>query len=373
MESSKNIPFGNVCSYHVNFENAFPRVEFSADPCGGPEAMWFCFRLEGKELKGNKKAQLVFKYFQNVLGGCSEPHLSIVYRTENSDWKRLGAGKAEIAADGQVSLVWNFDFSSEFMDFALCYPYGEEELLPLLKGNYWTSDWIGVSQGGKEIARLSNSYGNQGNDKPGIYLVARQHSGETPGSWGLHGFLNYFAENKNDDFILWAIPFANIDGVLAGDYGKDNFPYDLNRAWERPAMRHETGVIMNDMRRWSERCKPIMSLDFHAPCVSENKGIYSFVPKSGDAEKDPSSLRLAEILNDSLRSTGLISPEFIRSANYKSRWETSNFTRFSSESMGLISLSFEFPYSFAGDKELSREDYMKAGAAIAEAVIKNYA
>jgi hypothetical protein len=374
MKTSKDIPFGNVCSFYVNTETSPARVEFSAHPHGGPEAMWFCFRLEKKDMGERKKGQLVFKYFQNILGGSSMAHLSIVCKTESGDWKRLGTGRLETAPDGQISHVWDFEFVSESMDFALCYPYGEKELSVLLEnsGAYLQSDFIGVSQAGRDIVRLSNSYGSLENKKKGIYLVARQHSGETPGSWALHGFLKHFAEMKNNDFVLWAVPFANTDGVFSGDYGKDNFPYDLNRAWERPAMRHETAVIMNDMKRWSERCEPIISLDFHAPGVGENAGVYSFVAKKHGVEKEPLSLQLAKILEGPMRATGLIAQDFIRSANYKSRWETSNFTRFSAEIMELRSLSFEFPYSFAGEKELLREDYMRVGAVIAETIIKNY-
>lgn len=376
MKIRKDIQFGNLCAYSVNEEASPAVIEFAADPHGGPESMWFCFRLEGTAADENKKIRLVFKFFQNVLGGSQENGvLSIVSKRKDGNWERLGAGKREISDDGQATLVWNVNFVSEYMDFALCYPYGPDELSALLEKScgYWKADSAGVSQGGRELIRLSNSYGDIGGAKKGIYVIARQHSGETPGSWGLQGFLDHFAKSGNKDFVVWSVPLSNIDGVVNGDYGKDNFPYDLNRAWGYPPMRHETQVIMRDMKRWAERCKPLVSIDFHAPGACENYGIYSFVPKNIQGELDPASVALAEKIHKTLESSGLASSDFIKCANYKSRWETPNFTRFSLHDMNLASLSFEFPYSFAGKKELSKEDYMSAGAAIAEAIIKNYA
>lgn len=376
MKINKDIPFGNLCSYSVNNETSPAVVEFAADPHGGPESMWFCFRLEKTEESEKRKVRLVFKFFQNVLGGGGKDgSVSIVARKGTCGWERLGLGKRQISADGQVSLIWDLDFASEYMDFALCYPYGKDDIEMLLKKSegYWKSDSIGVSQGGREIMRLSNSYGSAEEKKPGIYLIARQHSGETPGSWGLHGFLDYFAKSGNKDFLIWSVPLSNIDGVMNGDYGKDNFPYDLNRAWGSPPMRHETKVIKTDMNRWAGRCKPFLSLDFHAPGICEFSGIYSFVARNLKKERDKASSELSQTIHEKLKGMDLASQEFIlRSTDYKSRWETPHFTEFSLNDMNLISLSFEFSYSFAGKKELQREDYMAAGTAIAESIVEKY-
>lgn len=374
MKINKDIPFGNLCSYSVNMEANPVLVEFAPDPHGGPETMWFSFRLEKTEADEKRKIRLVFKFFGNILGGGKDGTVSIVARKKEADWERLGPGRHEISDDGQVSLIWDLDFASEYMDFALCYPYGKNEISMLIEksGGYWKAAPIGVSQGGRDLVRLSNSYGSTEEKKPGLYLIARQHSGETPGSWGLHGFLDYFAKSGNKDFVIWSVPLSNIDGVMNGDYGKDNFPYDLNRAWGQPPMRHETRAIMRDMGRWAECCKPLITLDFHSPGACSSQGIYSVIPKNAEGEKNPASLKLSEILYEALKAREFASPDFFVTVNYKSRWETPTFSKFALDAMKLVSLTFEFPYSFAGTRELSREDYMSAGAAIAEAVIKNY-
>lgn len=132
-----------------------------------------------------------------------------------------------------------------------------------------------MSQNGNPLIRISNNYGKINGKKLGFYFIARQHSGETPGSWVLDGLLKYLAKMNCRDILVWEIPLSNIDGVLQGDYGNDNFPYDLNRAWRDPPMRHETLVFQRDINnRWKSRCKPTLILDFHAPGGTETDGAY---------------------------------------------------------------------------------------------------
>src|SRR5690606_24228363 len=102
-----------------------------------------------------------------------------------------------------------------FFDFAYCYPYGATELDALLaeSNGYWRRDTFGVSPQGRPMVRLCNDYGHKENQRPGLYLLARQHSGETPGSWMLDGFLRRVAELGDAAPLVWAAPLTNIDGV----------------------------------------------------------------------------------------------------------------------------------------------------------------
>lgn len=162
---------------------------------------------------------------------------------------------------------------------------------------------------------------------------------------------------------------ADPDGVHSGDYGKDQFPYDLNRAWGAPPMRHETRVIRDDVKRWAQRCRPLLALDFHAPGACECGGIYSFLPV---AEKStahyPFLHRCTDAMYAALTPT-LASSDFGRTAKYRSRWETPNFTRFMATEHNTPALSLEVPYSLCGEKVLLRKDYQLAGERIADAIM----
>jgi hypothetical protein len=216
---------------------------------------------------------------------------------------------------------------------------------------------------------LSNGYGEVGGDRPGLYLVARQHSGETPGSWVLDGFLRHVASLGHGAPLVWAVPLANADGVEGGDYGKDNFPYDLNRAWGQPAMRHEVLVYKRDTQRWRARCRPVLALDFHAPGACETGGIYCYVPSPSEyAELYQEILGWTAALKSALGSE-YAADTFERVADYPSRWKTPNFSRHFWAQGGLCSFGIETPYAMVGDLVLTRARYREAGARIARGVL----
>jgi hypothetical protein len=163
---------------------------------------------------------------------------------------------------------------------------------------------------------------------------------------------------------------TNIDGVENGDYGKDNFPYDLNRAWGRPPMRHEVLVMQADMQRWTQRCRPTLAIDFHAPGACETSGIYAYVP---DPERDQAHsqavLPWAEAVEAALAST-YAAASFSRVAHYPSRWETPRLTTYSWYDLGVPAITFETPYALIGEHVMTREDYGDAGRRIAAGVIE---
>jgi hypothetical protein len=257
------------------------------------------------------------------------------------------------------------------MQVAYCYPYGRPDVEALVRDSagYWHADTIGVSQGARPLVRLSNDPGTPGGDRPGLYLIARQHSGETPGSWVLDGFLRHVASLGNKAPLVWAIPLTNIDGIEGGDYGKDNFPYDLNRAWGSPPMRHEVLVFQRDIARWAARCRPLLAIDMHAPGACETGGIYCYMP---DPRQHPdlyeSTLRWTTAISRAL-TPRYAAKTFERVADYPSRWETPNFSRYLWSKYKLCAFGLETPYAMVNDRVLTREEYRKAGVRLAEGIV----
>lgn len=374
LEVDTSIPFGNAADVCITDDDETPEVSFAADPHGGPECLWFCFRLKngGYGKPEGKQVRLVLKHLYTMLGGNRPPNLRPVMRPAGEDWVRMEPGVERFAPDGQPEAVWVIDLPQQHVDVAFCYPYGPPDVETLVNdtGGYWRSDTIGVSQAGRPLVRLSNRYGEAGDEAPGLYFIARQHSGETPGSWVLDGILRHFAETSMDSCVVWAVPLSNVDGVVQGDYGKDNFPYDLNRAWGQPPMRHETLVIQRDLARWRERCRPALTIDFHAPGGCEADGLYCYLPnpeKAADAHAE--AAKWAEAVSDAL-TPKYAAPEFGRVINYASRWETPNFTSYCANTLGLCGFALETPYAIAGETLLIREGYRDAGERIADALIR---
>lgn len=373
LEVSDRVPYGNVADVQIAKRPGEYEVSFAAHPHGGPECLWFCFRIRRVGVRDPERSRLrlVLKYSENMLGGNNPATLRPVARGLNGQWERLAPGSAEALPDGRRNVVWNLQAPDPVLDIAFCYPYGPPELAALLEdcGGTWQSDTIGVSPNGRPIVRLSNRYGEPEGTEPGVYLISRQHSAETTGSWVLDGLLRELAAHGDAAPLVWVIPFANIDGVMQGDYGKDNFPYDLNRAWGPVPMRHESLLIQRDMQRWAQRCRPLLAADFHSPGGCESDGIYCFLvhPKHAPEQYDK-TLKWTGAVRSAMADK-YASDNFERTADYASRWETPNFTRSAADAFQIAAFSMETPYGQSRDLVLTTEHYREAGAQTARGLL----
>jgi hypothetical protein len=373
LQVNANIPYGNACDLSVGEADGWTEVGFAPDPHGGPECLWFCFRLEqdGSSDGTTDKIRLALKHAHNMLGGNRPENMRPVVRYAESDWKRLGAPQIADLPDGRNRVVWTIEAPRSYVDVAYCYPYGRPDMDALVHetDGYWRADVIGVSQMARPLVRLSNAYGEIDGDRPGLYVVARQHSGETPGSWVLDGLLRHMASLGHERPLVWAVPLANVDGVEGGDYGKDNFPYDLNRAWGQPPMRHEVLVFKRDIQRWKARCRPALAIDLHAPGACETGGIYCYVPSPTEyPDLHQEILGWTAALKSALGAE-YAAKTFERVADYPSRWETPNFSRYFWAQGDICSFGIETPYAMVGDLVLTRERYREAGARIADGIL----
>ncbi len=369
-----DIPYGNAGGVHFVEMPDKIELRFAANPHGGPETLWFCLRVKHTTPGDQRPIRLILQHIGNMLGGIHDPlAMRPVFRHENGDWERLPAGTLIELPDGRHEVAWMLDAPSSHVDVAYCYPYGLPDIHQLLvdTNDYWHADTIGLSQNGRPLVRLSNSYGR---DRAGLYIVARQHAGETPASWVLDGFLRHIATLGEDAPLVWCVPLTNIDGIEQGDYGKDNFPYDLNRAWgsypDGAPMRHETLVLQRDVRRWRTRCQPALWLDFHAPGATNTSGLYTYVPNPETRpEAHTATIDWAMAIADAL-GPEYAAADFARVARLPSRWRTPNAGQFFWKRLRLPGLALEIPYALVGETVLTRQRYREAGERIAAGVTK---
>lgn len=381
-----DIPHGNAGYIRVSeIGPGTAEVRFMPDPHGAPETLWFCFRVEQAEqlptgANRARRLRIVCENVDTMLGGARAPeHIHPVVRRAGGDWERLPHTEVVALPDGRREIAWEMDAPDPALDIALCYPYGWPELHTLLRetGDYWKADAIGLSQGGRPLVRLSNDYGTAGNARPGLFVLARQHSGETPGSWALDGFLRRMAEFGPRAPLIWCIPFTNIDGVVQGDYGKDNFPHDLNRAWGywplHQPMRHEILVMQSDYRRWMARCAPVAGLDFHAPGASQTEGLYTYLPRPSN---NPEAAQIGNVRESAARFAAALgeyaADPFAWEVDYPTRWPFPSALTYGEFTWGLAKIpgvTIEVPYSKIRDMMLTRERYREAGSRIAAALV----
>jgi murein tripeptide amidase MpaA len=77
-------------------------------------------------------------------------------------------------------------------------------------------------------------------EKPCVFLTARVHPGETPGSHMLNGMIDLILEESEqgellrNNFVFKIIPMLNPDGVYRGYYRLDTQGQNLNRHYANP-------------------------------------------------------------------------------------------------------------------------------------------
>lgn len=372
-------PGANVRVLGIQSSGTTPEVIFTPDPKGGTEALWFDFRLHDPDATAESAPESVtitMRFFETLLGASNPAAIRPVMQERGKNWVRLKPPDVHPDPDGQARLSWTIPYPLNPVEFAFCLPYGTDELAVSMKHcrDYWRESDIGLTQEGRVLRRLSNDIykGCDACANPrGLYILARQHAGETPGSWVMDGMLDAFSRAKPVNWCIWMIPFASLDDVIRGAYGKDPFPYDLNRAWGNPPMRHETLVFQRDMRRWAQRCNPELVLDLHAPGASGNSGVYAFVQKSDNAEWDKATQAWANIFKQTL-SPDYSEEDFAKCGDYPSRWETPRLASFVEKSIGCSSLSLEIPYALIGNTVLLQKQYREIGQRLARAILTRW-
>lgn len=370
-----DFPGGNACAVDVREAADRDIIYFAADPRGGTEALWFYFRVVECD---RRPVELVLTNIDTCLGGGSEHWQRVrpVVRQAGSTWERLPAAQIDTLADGRRQAAWTIDPLYGSFECALCYPYGlgDLEITRAACGEYWTLDLIGVTSSGQPLPRLSNAV--QNTDAPGLYLVARQHAGETPGSWVLDGLLRRAAEALDPaDLLIWTMPFAHLDGVVAGECGKDRFLWDLepetahDAIWTIPPMRHETRVLQSDMARWAQRAKPALVISFHAPGPTETEGAYFLLPC---AERPATALAAAgACVEDMLPSLprALLHVQPTRQPDPSRRWDAAaTLEAHVWDFFEIPCPSLEIPYASSHHTLLTREQYRRLGSALLDGI-----
>ncbi len=299
------------------------RVAFASEPRTSPQPLWF--HIEVSDL-GGAPVEFVWENPDITLGGRDSIHLlRPVLRADDGPWQRCGQVEIDEHDDGRKSLRFHHDGGADTVAAAFCFPYGPEHLDATLAelGGAWTRSPIGVTGGGRRIDRLRLQWEREARG-PGLYLTARQHSGETPGSWVLDGILRFLAGDGEDSrrmreaVDVWVCPFVDLDGVVNGDYGKDALPWDFNRAWEQMPMRPAVQAIQRDLERFANLTAPRLVIDLHAPGHS-TPGLYLQLPRE---QRPPEQQQAAASFATELARhfTELEPDALARQTTYRSRW-----------------------------------------------------
>ncbi|MFT7488818.1 MAG: hypothetical protein ACI9OU_001216 [Candidatus Promineifilaceae bacterium] len=345
-------------------------IVFAAEPKGGAESLWYCFRVaaEGGESPAPAKLTITQQFFGTIEGGAVTDGARPVYQPEGQGWYRAHAGTVHVHADGRADVSWTVPYPAPGMEIAFSFPYGKHELDRLVskaKG-YWKRDHIGLSQGGRFIERLSNDYGQLSRKASGVYIMARQHAGETPSSWVMDGILDRTSREKKMSCMLWAVPFVDVDGVVHGGHGKGVAPADISQAWSVPPARHEARVLQHDIQAWAARCQPCLILDLQSPDATAADGVTMLGP---DPDRHPDTHAAikawANVFEQALRPE-FAATEFCRTTDRPAGCEISDFAH---SSLKIAAITIKVPYALCNGAVLTQKSYREIGRAIGKTIL----
>jgi hypothetical protein len=115
-------------------------------------------------------------------------------------------------------------------------------------------------------------------DKPVVFISARVHPGETPGSHMLNGFLKFVvspdprAVALRKHFVFKVIPVLNPDGVFRGYYRSDVFGENLNRVYLEPSLSESPTIYA---------ARELLT----SYCAERQDRVYAYIDLHGHAAK----------------------------------------------------------------------------------------
>lgn len=195
--------------------------------------------------------------------------------------------------------------------FAYFAPYSYERHLDLLASaqvnEHCQLHHLGETLDGRDMSVLE--IGQQEQQKPVIWITARQHPGETMAEWLIEGLLirlfdadDGVARRLLDNAVFYVVPNMNPDGSVRGHLRTNAVGTNLNREWESPSLDKSPEVfwVMEKMQKTGVD----LFLDIHG----DESLPYNFVAGS---EGNPGYSDRIKGLEDAFKSAFLtVTPEF---------------------------------------------------------------
>ena len=190
---------------------------------------WFYFKVNNCKDKNITFDFKYLKYFQNNFN-----KYTTCYSYDNKIWKRT---PTTIKKD---NIVWSFTPKKNTIWFAYYAPYTTKRknklMLEMKKKSNTKYKVLGLSNMKQKIDMLKIGHGDKH-----MFIVARQHPGETVGSYMAEGLLKEFFESKHSKkrkefvkkYTLNIIPMCNPDGVYLGHWYTNKKGCNLNRNWQK--------------------------------------------------------------------------------------------------------------------------------------------
>lgn len=203
---------------------------------------WFYFRMQGAK---NLACKL------NILNAGQAAYTEgwDNYKARASYDRKVWFQVPTTYIDGVLSL----DFTPEFDTVYIAYfaPFSYEQHLDLVseaqQSQWCTLETIGETTEGRPIDFLR--IGDEDKNKRKLWIIARQHPGESMAEWFMLGLINRILDEENAASVellnkanLYLVPNMNIDGSILGNLRVNAKGVNFNREWATPSIENSPEV-----------------------------------------------------------------------------------------------------------------------------------
>ncbi len=295
---------------------------------------WFYFRITGvkdKEIKVN---------FTN--SDVNRP----VYSYDNKNFERFSASEAPRRNYFQKT----FDKDTVFI--AYCFPYSyeylQERLIEWEKSEYVSVDTMGYTLPHyypmQELVLTDRSVPEDG--KLEIWIHARTHPSETPGSYHIDGIIQQLLNNDDvmdyyrKKIVFHLIPFTNPEGVYYGKSRVNFYDQNIEEGWNAPESStiQEVKVLKKRMEEINSKKVLSVFLNIHSQ-VSQNCTFWIHTASSTSLDYYKKEFQFANLnTSDNPYFTPADYSQSNLSAVFPEGWLWSN------EGAKVMALTYETPY-----------------------------
>ena len=214
-----------------------------------PFAQWFYFRLQGGR---GQALRLVFLDMDKTAYPKGWEDYRMVVSYDRQHWFRVPT-----CFDGKTLQV---DFTPEGNDVWCAYfePYSHERHLDFVarcgNNDHVDTEALGVSVEGRDLTLLTITSPTAQTPlaaRKKIWMIARQHPGESMAEWAAEGFVERLLDRADslsqallERCIFYVVPRMNPDGAVHGNLRTNANGADLNREWETPTLARSPEVFL---------------------------------------------------------------------------------------------------------------------------------
>ncbi len=302
---------------------------------------WFHFRLHDA---AGQRVRMVFENAGTATYASGWSDYRCVASYDRQTWFRIPTTTYQ---DGEMVVEHVPERDSVY--YAYFEPYSHERHLDLIglagASSFARTDTLGLSVQGRDMDRVIVGRAEPG--RKSIWIIARQHPGETMAEWFVEGLLERLLDGSDpvsrrirEQAVVHVVPNMNPDGAVLGNLRTNAAGRNLNREWREPdpALSPEVFLVRQAME--AEGCD--LFLDIHG----DEALPYVFFATLDDVPGLPEATLAAQ--TRFLTDLAAVSPDFQTKYGYEQgrfREETLKLaSKWVAHRFGCLSMTLEMPF-----------------------------